>query len=254
MQLDRVTITGADDSVDHKQLLEIQERYPFVEWGILISADGWGKPRYPSASWFAYAGVLGATGHLNLSLHLCGRWVRDMLIGKTTLPYNYCDGFPRIQINFHAERCLIDPERFVDALKYYGDYIIKPSRQFIFQIDGHGGNRHMEEMIQAQGDIEIDYAALFDVSGGAGITPRTWPRPLWGKGSWKQASGFIYHGYAGGLGPHNIAEQLPKIAEAAGDCRIWIDMETHVRTPDDSRLDLGKVVQVLEFCKPWIAS
>jgi hypothetical protein len=37
MRLKTVTITGADDAVDPEELLQIQQRYPFVEWGILLS-------------------------------------------------------------------------------------------------------------------------------------------------------------------------------------------------------------------------
>jgi len=35
MQIDKVTITGADDSTDVQWMLSMQERFPFVEWGSL---------------------------------------------------------------------------------------------------------------------------------------------------------------------------------------------------------------------------
>ena len=38
MILDRVTITGADDSIHVEQLAELSQAYPYVEWGILVSA------------------------------------------------------------------------------------------------------------------------------------------------------------------------------------------------------------------------
>ncbi|MHB1675039.1 MAG: hypothetical protein ACYCSP_12405 [Acidobacteriaceae bacterium] len=38
MKLETVTITGADDSTDIVELAELSEEFPFVEWGILISA------------------------------------------------------------------------------------------------------------------------------------------------------------------------------------------------------------------------
>ncbi len=52
-------------------------------------------------------------------------------------------------------------------------------------------------------------------------------------------------GYAGGLKPSNIAQQLPLIAAAAGDGPYWIDMESGVRDADD-RFDLGKCRAVCE--------
>ena len=34
-----VTITGADDSIQPSQLLDLQKEFPFVEWGILLSRN-----------------------------------------------------------------------------------------------------------------------------------------------------------------------------------------------------------------------
>ena len=44
-------MTGADDSVDPKELFRISEKYPFVEWGILFSKSATGRYRYPSKEW-----------------------------------------------------------------------------------------------------------------------------------------------------------------------------------------------------------
>lgn len=56
-----------------------------------------------------------------------------------------------------------------------------------------------------------------------------------------------FFGYAGGLFPANIAEQLPKIEAARGPYDFWIDMQGRVRD-DYGHLDLKKVRQVLEIC------
>ena len=37
MTLNRVTITGADDFTEPKDLVELSEEFPFVEWAILLS-------------------------------------------------------------------------------------------------------------------------------------------------------------------------------------------------------------------------
>lgn len=49
--LERVTITGADDSTDISQLVELSQEFPFVEWGILVSRRSEGGPRFPSREW-----------------------------------------------------------------------------------------------------------------------------------------------------------------------------------------------------------
>jgi hypothetical protein len=67
--------------------------------------------------------------------------------------------------------------------------------------------------------------------------------------------GRIY-GYAGGLGPENVAAQLPIIdAHRSGPglplIPYWIDMETKIRD-EQERLDLSKVRTVLEICRRHI--
>jgi hypothetical protein len=56
--------------------------------------------------------------------------------------------------------------------------------------------------------------ALFDTSGGAGVLPQEWPVPA--KDFWC--------GYAGGLGPFNVIEQVRKIETVCAK-PFWIDME-----------------------------
>lgn len=240
--LDRVTITGADDSVKPSQLVELSQRYPFVEWGILLSRSSAGQPRYPTPSWIS-ALQLAVRGHhhdVHLSLHVCGHWTRQLLLGFNEIPGWYWEGFGRVQLNFHRENARWDPAKLAEqmqALKH---------RQWIFQLDGEGGNEYFAN-INLMG--EIDCVPLFDTSGGAGVVPREWP-----KAEERGADAeLLYHGYAGGLGPRNLEEQLPLIHEAAGAARYWIDMETHVRSSDDRFFDLRKVEQCLAICAPRIA-
>jgi len=239
MKLDRVTITGADNSISPIQLLMLSRKYPFVEWGILASASSVGQSRFPTWDWIAELQCISADERMQLSLHVCGRWVRQWLLGSIELIPIQLAGFDRIQLNFHAERTPCNPDAFGAALREF------PDREFIFQIDGSTGNKHLEA---AYGE-EVDNAvALFDISGGAGILPSDWPKPIY----MRDDETFAYHGYAGGLGPDNLAEQLPLIAQAAGDCRIWIDMETRVRSSDDRQFDLAKVERCLEIAAPFI--
>jgi hypothetical protein len=251
MNLDRVTITGPDDSIGHpSNLLPLTEAFPFVEWGILVSESVGtdGGPRFPSAAWVRELTKLAEQTPLSLSMHLCGRWVRDLLLGNLSVPAYLTDGpwFQRIQLNFHAERTPCNGDKFFDALLSLGE------RQFIFQIDGAHGNRHLEAVyVENGGEHEhvIDAVPLFDVSGGAGILPREWPKPQY----MNTDGDHCYHGYAGGLGPENLTEQLPLISDASGGTRIWIDMETRVRSDDDRQFDLAKVRRCLEASECWVS-
>jgi len=37
MKINKLTITGADNNNSYNKLFELQQKYPFVEWGILYS-------------------------------------------------------------------------------------------------------------------------------------------------------------------------------------------------------------------------
>lgn len=259
MAIDRVTITGADDSISAADLIPLTEEFPFVEWGILASYKntimGDGTPRYPSPRWITDLQSLAeTTGKLpRLALHINGLWVRNMLIGTLSLPQELLHCFARVQLNFHAERTECRPEEFAKCLK------LMPGHDWIFQLDGASGNKHLD----AANEWEVGHCyGLFDVSGGAGILPERWPEPIYldcqpgesgcGVESWD------YCGYAGGLGLENLADQIPLILKAAAgrrytnEGRIWIDMETRVRSNSDRQFDLVKVRRCLEIAAPYI--
>lgn len=253
MSINRVTMTGADDSIRPQDLLPLTKEFPFVEWGILASDNNTfrsgGTCRYPSPAWIAKIQTLAeVTGELPLlSLHINGSWVRNLLTGELTMPQGLFHCFNRVQLNFHAEKNTCSPREFASVLNGIG-------KQFIFQIDGKQGNKWLEE---AQSYEARNCYGLFDVSGGAGILPREWPKPIYLDGGEEQHA---YHGYAGGLGPDNLAEQIPLIlAAAAGnehtaEGEIWIDMETRVRSDDDRQFDLAKVRRCLEIAAPFVTA
>jgi phosphoribosylanthranilate isomerase len=227
--LERVTITGADDGTSVEEMLALSRRYPFVEWGILVSKRHEGSPRFPSRKWMV-ALVEAAmpdkeTELLNLSTHICGAWVREMFVGKmdwTALPM-VASVSQRVQINTHAEEH-VSTRRMMDTLEQ------RSEAQFIFQWDGVN-----DHLIYAAKACALNVAALFDTSGGAGVLPEKWIAP---------ADEFPC-GYAGGLGPDNVLAQIAKI-EAVCAKPYWIDMERRVRTQDDSALDMDAVRSVLE--------
>ena len=76
---------------------------------------------------------------------------------------------------------------------------------------------------------DVPVAALFDTSGGTGLLPGAWPT----------LRTQFPCGFAGGLGPDNVLVQLDQINKVCSDdFPTWIDMETRVRVPDNSALDM----------------
>lgn len=246
-------MTGPDDSVKPEDLQPLADKYPFVEFGILVSSSHNGEERFPSTSWQAELDefLQQEDNFYKLSLHMCGKWVRDLLIGRVSFHLSMLRNFERIQLNFHAENTPCQSDGLAAILDKIGK---RGEKQFIFQIDGSGGNKHLDDVWDSADRLTCGVSAvpLFDVSGGAGISPAQWPSPQW----MDTDSAYCYHGYAGGLGPHNLDDQIQKIAEVVDKAnpktKIWIDMETHIRSNNDKQFDLEKVAKCLEIASKYV--
>jgi len=229
MKIKKVTFTGADDSIKPEQLFEISEKYPFVEWALLASRNSQGGNRFPSLSWLAELHRLHYF-NLNLALHLCGTYVKEILMGGDRFIdelHPIIHAIKRIQINTHGYKHQFDKEGLSRILTELEEI------EFIFQYDNANA-----DILKYASDNHQNISTLFDLSHGAGVSPKYWPLPILN----------INCGYAGGLSPENIESQLQLISEVADENEIWIDMETHVRSNNDSLFDLEKVKLVLDKC------
>lgn len=237
-----VTITGADDTIAPEELVKLSQEFPFVEWGILVSRKQIGNTRFPSLEWLHKLHSM--RDGLRLSMHLCGSFVRDFMKGNMAFAdetQTFSSMFQRLQINTHGEPHEWDAKEVGKFVKRNSDSI------FIFQYDNV--NTDLLEVLAQRGDLN-NIAALYDLSHGAGILPENWPKPL----------SYCPVGYAGGLGPENLEDQIMIIEEAVGEVPIWIDMETKVRSwpapdpgrPDHDIFDLNKVRKCLETAKPFV--
>lgn len=231
--LDRVTITGADDSIQPYSLLPLSEQFPFAEWGILLSKTSAGRNRFPSVAWIDLL-----PQGLNLSAHICGRWVREICDGSWSIMEcdewkdrpGILDKFSRFQINFHGEK-----QKFLGLIKGL-QHPLFAGKQIILQIDGVN-----DYLLEAAREAGIDAVPLFDKSGGIGVLPDAWPKAM-----------DCYSGYAGGLSPSNLELQLELIEKVCGNNPIWIDVETKVRSADDRQFETHLAHKFLEIAKSWL--
>ncbi len=229
-----VTVSGPDTETDIATLVGMQTQNPYLEVGVLWATKAGLEPRYPSRKWIEKATELG----LNFSLHLCGKYARDMVENGIApeIP-----GKPnRIQINCNG------------MVGYHGWWKVfehapfNNGTQFIIQVCDHIGSYWIGG---AQGDGH-HVVPLFDKSGGKGISVETeeWAKPLplapWQVPAW--------NGFAGGIRPDNIVNTAQAIsATRPGYCRdFWLDMESGLRT--DGKFDLDKVTQIINLVDPMI--
>lgn len=235
MKLKFVTLTGADDNTDPKKMAELSQRFPFVEWAILFSQAKAGVSRYPSLDWLEKA--LPILSGCNLSAHLCGKWVDDANKGRITFLDDdlMADSFGRLQLNMAKDKLL---KVLNWQTKLWDCALDKP-------IILGGPYQKYKINIPTDAFMLRGVSPLFDCSGGRGILASEWPAPPiheYGKP--------IFCGYAGGLGPDNIEEELAKIEAVVGDAEIWVDMESKIRN-DKDEFDLEKCERVLSRAKRW---
>lgn len=219
MKIKYVTLTGADDRTDANKMAELSKNFPFVEWGILFSSKT--GLRYPSIKWVEES--LPILAETNTSAHLCSKWVTEANTGNLSfLEHDISNGFKRIQLNFGASNLqkVLNPSSKIWNCKF--------DRPIIF------GGAYRDSLLPISLFQLHNVHPLFDCSGGRGILATEWTEIITP----------LFCGYAGGLGPDNIIDELKKIEDIVGDTEIWIDMESSVRN-DKNEFDLEKCEEVL---------
>lgn len=240
--LKKVSISGADNNVDFYRLIDLTKRYPFVEWGLLYMPDKEGISRYPTPVWrdtFLLNLSRELKGHpiarQHTAVHLCGNYAHWQLLAGS-LPAEI-RRYGRVQLNANARETYFSPEQIREIYKA----ALKQFDQVILQ--SHEGTQDLIEVFLneiEQKDFKRVHV-LNDQSRGMGIVPDSWYSP------YRRFA--VFEGFAGGLNPDNLADNLIKLNELGVD--YWIDMETGVRT--DNKFDLDKVEKILQTCEDVIA-
>lgn len=249
-----VTITGADDDTNPTGLAVLSREFPFVEWAILIGSHP-GTPRFPGGPWLRRFAAVAEEAKLQVSMHLCGRPLRKALTGAAMFTSREFSGTipdlfqvaQRVQLNTHGEPARWNAAAMLSMFRneWHG-------KKVIIQIDGFDGPKILQSLWENDEGGTMEFLPFFDASHGAGLCPGEWPQAevLDTPNPESHVDQYSLHGYAGGLGPDNLAAEIPRILAAAKNAPVWIDMETKVRT--DGRLDLAKVKQCLEIAVPWV--
>ena len=214
MKLRHITFTGIDDSTDLNEVQRIQEQYPYVEWGLLLSKKRSGfDPRYPSRHILCELENRG----LNLSAHICGIFARE--IAATNNWNNFFRFIEFRQSIFQRAQLNIADYKFenMGGTNLTPPYWLK------------------EIIIQQKNTNEIDFykamrfkrnyvSILFDASDGRGIKTTNFELA--------QIEN-IKAGYAGGINAENIKKMLPFLLDFSYH-PFWSSSETtlpHAASP-----------------------
>lgn len=189
-----LTLTGADNTTDTKTLIRLVAQHPEIEIAFLLSlsSDRY-RPRYPSIEIIQnWVNIFEG----RCAVHICGTKAKEALLnGK----------FPWIR---KAGRIQVNGKVTADEL----NVLIEIGPPIITQYNYND-------------DVRIPYAGQHlsvDASGGRGILPSSYNFPLYSR----------YVGFAGGLTPQNMLEELTKIHTSVKGyaVRWWVDLESGLRT------------------------
>ena len=181
----------------------------------------------------------------NLAMHINKDWCDDICNGKipTALKpffdassyYTYRPLVQRIQLNMPQNTAEnFNPQKLKNVIDAYND------KEFIIQYKQSTINA--VEQLHKTG---AKFSLLFDESGGNSKQPKSWQAPIYPD---KHPMG-----YAGGLNPENIQDNLNKIKKVAGNNQIWTDVEggitvyTGLKKPDGTPIKRFSTPRAKEY-------
>ena len=242
MKLKFITCSGTNEHTDISALVNLLTEFPNAEAGIQV----WGEkcsshlPRY---HWIKalHSYLNDRKQTVNLAAHINRDWVEGFCSGSLApeleeilnlRDYQGQKFIRRIQLNFKIGR-----EKSPDINKLAT--IIKQFPEQRIILSHNPANAELIRQIYQQ---NIIFDTLFDASFGAGILPDRREVPV-----------FIdrLQGYAGGLGPDNIASELDKIAAVVPwNAEIYVDAQGRLEN-DDRHLSIEKCRRFITNALNW---
>jgi len=208
---------------DIDEIINLGKKYPSAEFAIQAHPSKF-SPYMPRYVWFDTLVHAASVDKVKLAMHVNSEWRTELCQGY--VPYalsrlwqiKHSDGTPvigRIQVNINGGNDVFDfnAHKVADMIRTYHDI------KFIFQY----APAQYERILQLDKE-NAPFALLYDESGGRGINQDSWGIPI-----------FTNHqtGYAGGLSPENIIENLNRINQILPDnYYTWVDAENNLKTPD----------------------
>jgi hypothetical protein len=235
---------GADDSVHPNLLALVAGAYPVVEFGVLFRPDREGQPRYASRQWVERLGRVARNNPtMKLAAHLCGSRVNEVLEGNDDFVSTLrALGFRRVQINATAVNG-VDTSRLEESVPVFLNVVRKyPNLEFILQKNHETEPLWGGVLRESSPCLPPNLSMLVDESKGTGVLAASWPSPP------PDDEGGYPIGYAGGIGPNNIRQVLGDVQKASNGQKIWIDMESSLRSTKNGAdvFDLHKCYEVIE--------
>lgn len=243
MNLKYITCSDPREDLQITDVLALLKTAPSVEIGVQAAPGtmGWLRPRNV---WFDVLMYYVKTNKypLNVALHVNYQWCDDMCSGKIPGEIknwmrlrNVCDNKPsirRLQLNIGDRTQNFDANAVAKLIRLH------PEHEFIFPY-----NDHVKDKIDELHKTGAKFSLLYDASYGYGISPDKWDAPVYDN---------IPMGYAGGMSPENVTENLNKIsAVTPRDYTTWIDAEGRLMKPGTRHFDIDRARQYIKKALAW---
>ena len=224
-------------------VMHFLKKYPIVELGVQASpgAMSFGRPRNIWFDLIAHSASVSRI-QVNVAVHVNYQWCDDMCSGKIPGEIqnwmrlrNISDNKPSIrrwQLNIGDRTERFDANAIAKLIRTH------PENEFIFPY-----NDGVKDKIDALYKTGAKFSLLYDSSYGYGISPDKWNGPVYPD---------IPMGYAGGLSPENVADNLNKISKIVPkNYTTWIDAEGRLMKPGTREFDLERARDYIQNALAW---
>ncbi|MBQ0013244.1 MAG: hypothetical protein KBS86_01580 [Proteobacteria bacterium] len=235
MQLKYITCSDPREFNDINDIIKLGQISPLVEIAIQSHPSKM-SPGMPRFQWFEELVLRVASdksSKINLAMHI-NREYCDSICRFGKIPteikqffdFTYENGSPiiqRIQLNMPA-----DTAKKVNIRKLSELIAADSKREFIFQY-----NDETKTAVQNMYKMGTCFSVLYDASGGRGMSPAAWQKPVFAN---------RFQGYSGGISPANVIKNLDDINSVvwAKKRPIWIDAEGRLKQYDMFNIDLAR--------------
>lgn len=244
MKLRYITCSDPREDLSVISLLNFTEKYPISELGVQAHP---GPMSYKGRRYGWFNQMIFSCSNMptppNIALHINYEWCDCMCRGTVPIELQrWIDArneitkdpvIKRIQLNIGDNTWSFDPVKLANLIQEHKD------QEFIFPY-----NQRVALQIEQLKATGAKFSLLFDGSYGAGISPDKWQKPVYED---------VPNGYAGGLGPGNVAIQLNKINKILPhDYETWIDAEGRLRDIYDTQsFSLGLAERYMQEAIKW---
>jgi len=242
-----ITCSGVNENIsDVGELFVLSQKYPQIEFGVQVSGRkcSFNSERFKWIRDILRYSLVNCLP-INMSLHINQDWVEGLCQGQIVdellellnmRTFNKKLLFKRVQLNFRIGREK-DPN-FDKLYKILSDYSTF-ERRFILSYNDF--NVQIIKELYKEG---VHFDCLYDTSFGEGITPVSRNAPAF-------ADFDILQGYAGGISPDNVKDELKKIAEVVPTERaFFIDAEGKLKN-SNGIVSLKKCEQYVINALEW---